>query len=105
MRYSDQNSGCPGQTADARSPAEVIAGIATELERVPGAGPVREEMLRAAPGQRRSDSADSAGCVRVLMEAGLIEQAESLCAALARFFPEHPAGFAGLAQVAARRRN
>ncbi len=39
------------------------------------------------------------------MDAGLIENAEALCLAMTRAFPRHPAGMAGLAQVAMGRKN
>jgi tetratricopeptide (TPR) repeat protein len=92
-------------TADVQatvSPADVILDAVKRFDDESGAGFIGRELSRAGPA---TSPAGAVRCGRILMEAGLVDEAEALYRAMVRSFPRHPAGFAGLAQAAMRRGN
>jgi tetratricopeptide (TPR) repeat protein len=89
-------------TSDTRAPADVIADIVRQLESVSGIGLIRQELLSAGSASKPIGAVQSG---RILMEAGLVDEAEALYRAMTRSFTGHPGGFVGLAQVAMRRKS
>ncbi len=84
------------------APADVILDAVRRFDEESGAGFIGRELSRAGPA---TSPAGAVRCGRILMEAGLVHEAEALYRAMVRSFPHHPAGFAGLAQAAMRRGN
>lgn len=84
------------------SPADVILDIAKQFDDQSGAGVIGRELLRAGPVYGPVEAARSSG---VLMEAGLVDEAEALFHAMVQSFPRHPGGLVGLAQVTMRRKD
>jgi tetratricopeptide (TPR) repeat protein len=86
----------------ATTPADVIRATAERFDDESGAGFIARELLRVGPA---SDPAGAARCGHILVEAGLLDEAEGLYLAMQRSFSRDPGGLVGLAQLAARRKN
>ena len=81
------------------APGDVILDIVKQLDGQFDSGFIGSKLLQVGPA---STPAAAIECGRVLMEAGLANEAEALYRAMERSFPRHPASFVGLAQVAMR---
>jgi tetratricopeptide (TPR) repeat protein len=90
------------EARDAVTPGKVILDIAKRFDDPSGAGFIGHELLRVGPPSSPAGAAQSG---RILMEAGLLDEAEALYSAMERSFSRHPSGFIGLAQVAMRRKS
>lgn len=85
------------------SPANIILEAAKRFQDRWGAESFfGRELLREVP---VSSATEASRCGGLLMEAGLVDEAEALYLAMVQSFPDHPSGFVGLAQVARRREN
>jgi predicted Zn-dependent protease len=89
------------EVRDTRAPADVIRDAVKRFDDQSGVGFIGRELLQAGT---PSSPREAAQCGRILMEAGLVDEAEALYRAMVRSFPGHPVGFVGLAQVAMRRK-
>lgn len=101
---AEKPSGVPPVHAgrgEASSPAEIIREVIAGLDKKADAQPLRQRLLQVGP-PLDPPTAVSAG--HLLLEADLINDAEQFFLAMTHTFPGHPGAFAGLAEVAMKRR-
>jgi tetratricopeptide (TPR) repeat protein len=83
--------------------AALLNALAASLGEQPAALDLRRQI--AALGDASASAAAATRCCRMLVEAGRLDDAHRLYAALAEALPEQPAGPLGLARIANRRGN